>query len=64
LNNFEVIFDIDAKKKLIAELSLQMSGANFWSDPEHSTKVVKQLKSLKGVVEPWELAFARYHELS
>jgi len=39
-----------------------MSGAGFWDDGENSTKVVKQLKSLKSAVEPWEAAFKKYQE--
>lgn len=39
-----------------------MSGAGFWDDAENSTKVVKQLKSLKSAVEPWEAAFKKYQE--
>jgi len=40
-----------------------MSAAGFWNEAENSTKVVKQLKSLKAVVEPWEDAFKKYQEL-
>ncbi len=39
-----------------------MSGAGFWDDGENSTKVVKQLKSLRSAVEPWEAAFRKYQE--
>jgi peptide chain release factor 2 len=40
-----------------------MSQAGFWDDQEKSTKVVKQLKSLKLIIEPWEDAFGKYQEL-
>jgi peptide chain release factor 2 len=40
-----------------------MSQPGFWGDPENSTKVVKELKSLKATVEPWEKAFHKYQEL-
>jgi len=40
-----------------------MSEAGFWEDQEHSTKTVKELKSLKSIVEPWELANKKYQEL-
>jgi peptide chain release factor 2 len=39
-----------------------MSGSGFWDDAENSTKVVKQLKNLKSVVEPWEVAFKKFQE--
>lgn len=40
-----------------------MSVQGFWDNSEHSTKIVKELKSLKAVVEPWEQAFKKYQEL-
>jgi len=40
-----------------------MSSAGFWSDQEASTKTVKQLKSLRAAVEPWENACKKYQEL-
>ena len=41
-----------------------MSQAGFWDDSENSTKIVKQLKSLKSSVEPWEIAFKKFNELN
>lgn len=40
-----------------------MSAAGFWDDTEKSTKIVRQLKSLKSSVEPREAAFNKYQEL-
>jgi peptide chain release factor 2 len=40
-----------------------MSASGFWGNSEQSTKVVKELKSLKGSVEPWEAACKKYQEL-
>ncbi len=40
-----------------------MSSAGFWDEPERSAKTVKQMKSLKSTVEPWEDACNRYQEL-
>jgi peptide chain release factor 2 len=48
---------------LIDDLSSQMSAASFWDDAANSGKVVKQLKTLKSVVEPWQAAFKKYQEL-
>lgn len=33
-----------------------MSQAGFWDDAEGSTRLVKQLKELKSIIEPWESA--------
>jgi peptide chain release factor 2 len=40
-----------------------MANPGFWNDEQNSTKVVKQLKSLKSAVEPWETASCKYQEL-
>lgn len=40
-----------------------MSSEGFWNNTEQSTRIVKELKNLKVTVEPWELAFKKYHEL-
>ncbi len=41
-----------------------MSEQDFWNNDTESTKVVKRLKVLKSIVEPWESAFRKYSELS
>jgi len=40
-----------------------MSAPGFWDNQEEASKTVKQLKTLKSSVEPWESAYVRYHEL-
>lgn len=40
-----------------------MSLAGFWADEQNATAIVKQLKSLKSSIEPWENAFQKYQEL-
>lgn len=41
-----------------------MSQQDFWNNEAESTKVVKRLKVLKSIVEPWESAFRKYNELN
>lgn len=41
-----------------------MSTEGFWDNAERSTKIVKELKSLKATVEPWEQADKKYQELA
>jgi len=41
-----------------------MSQPGFWDAAEKSTKVVKQLKHLKSITEPWHEAWAKHRELS
>jgi peptide chain release factor 2 len=40
-----------------------MSSPEFWNDETVSSKVVKELKSLKSIVEPWEQSFKKYQDL-
>lgn len=60
---YGVIFDVDKKSKLIEELSLEISVPGFWDDTEKSNKIVRQLKSLKSAVEPWQQALKKLQEL-
>ncbi len=41
-----------------------MSAQGFWDDAEASAKIVKRLKALKSSVEPWQVAWLKYQELS
>lgn len=40
-----------------------MSKPQFWDDTQNSNRVIKQLKSLKSEVEPWQEAYKKYLEL-
>lgn len=51
--NYEVIFDIDAKLKRIQALEGEIARENFWDNQQTSQKTVKELKSLKFIVEPF-----------
>ena len=64
LSNFGGTFDIDRKKTLTETLTQEMSNQGFWDNSEHSSKTVRQLKTLKSAVEPWQEAFNKYKELS
>ncbi|MGE5308726.1 MAG: peptide chain release factor 2 [Deltaproteobacteria bacterium] len=63
LRNLRGYLDIEGKKHKIAELSGLMSSPEFWNDEASSSRTVKELKSLKTVVEPWEQAHKRFEEL-
>jgi len=45
-------------------LSAQMSNEGFWDNAEQSRRIVKEIKNLKAVVEPWEQAYKKYQELA
>ncbi len=40
-----------------------MAQPGFWDNDQNAAKIVKQLKSLKLIVEPWEASFLKYREL-
>jgi len=40
-----------------------MSAADFWDNTDRPRKIVKELKILKAIVEPWDLADRKYQEL-
>lgn len=40
-----------------------MATPGFWDNTENSSGVVRQLKNLKTIVEPWDAAFKKYQEL-
>jgi len=63
LRNSGGIFDVDAKRQRIEALSAKMAEAGFWSDEIHANAIVKELKSLRATVEPWDNAFKKYKEL-
>lgn len=44
---------MDSKDRQIAELSSQMAEQDFWRDSQSANKIVKKLKGLKNVSEPW-----------
>jgi peptide chain release factor 2 len=41
-----------------------MSSPGFWDNQESSSRIVKQLKSLRSIVEPWQSAFRKFQELN
>ncbi|MDE3216913.1 MAG: peptide chain release factor 2 [Gemmatimonadota bacterium] len=53
------IFDIDGKRSALAGLESRMADAAFWNDQEAARSVVRQVKSLKGWVEPYASLSAR-----
>lgn len=43
--------NLDAKKRRIEELELEMSAPGFWDDPEKSNKLMKESKNMKDTVD-------------
>jgi peptide chain release factor 2 len=51
---FGGIFDIPAKREKIASLEAESAGDTFWTDQNHAREVLKEIKTLKQIVEPWD----------
>ncbi|MBD3240346.1 MAG: PCRF domain-containing protein, partial [Chitinivibrionales bacterium] len=48
------IFDIDDKQAKLTELERECTQSGFWDDANAARAVLKQIKELKRVVDPWE----------
>ncbi len=57
----EVIFDVENKSTQVTALEAQISQEHFWKDQERSQGIIKELKALKAVVDPFRKL---EHELS
>ena len=44
-------FDVSHKEKELKELETQTMSNEFWSDSENSSKVLKEINSLKSTIE-------------
>ena len=51
---FGGVFDPDGIKAKIAEKEAQTTAPGFWDDNDKATKLMNEIKMLKGRVEPWE----------
>lgn len=40
-----------------------MSAADFWDNTDHPRKIVKELKILKAIVEPWDMVYKKHQDL-
>ena len=47
-------FDLEAKEQAIRDIQDRMNAPDFWDNSEQSNKVMKELKYLKGCVEPYK----------
>ncbi|MDD5673580.1 MAG: peptide chain release factor 2 [Chitinivibrionales bacterium] len=48
------MFDVDAKKQTVAGLEEQTAQSAFWNDQRAAQGILKQIKSLKKVIDQWE----------
>ncbi|MCK4657652.1 MAG: peptide chain release factor 2 [candidate division Zixibacteria bacterium] len=62
-NKFEVIFDIDQRRKHIAELEKQSTDANFWNNSANAQSVLKQIKLEKNILDEIESIEKEFEDL-
>ena len=55
--------DLETKERRIAELDRMMEEPTFWDDPEQSTKIVRENRSLKSTVERYEKLVSAYEDI-
>ncbi|MDR2200656.1 MAG: peptide chain release factor 2 [Puniceicoccales bacterium] len=63
IDALESFVQVENKKKMIVELEQQMSGVNFWENPERGKNVTQQIRSLRAVIEPVLVLKARIYDL-
>jgi len=64
LTTYGGIFDVDNKRNRITQLESKSAQNGFWDDAAAAQKLLKNVKDLKRVVEPWEKANAEISDLS
>ena len=47
------LFDLDSKNNLINELTKEVESESFWSNQNHSKKVITELNALKKIVNEY-----------
>jgi len=56
------IFDLDGRRKAIAELEKVTGGDNFWSDQQNAQKILKELSVHKSWISDWEALHKRLED--
>ena len=61
---YETLFDLGDKIERRDELAAVMEGPSFWGDQEKAKVVIAELKSLNGVIKPFEALVRQADDLS
>jgi peptide chain release factor 2 len=60
----ETLFDLGDKIERRNELATVMEGPSFWGDPEKAKTVITELKTLNGVIKPFEALVRQSDDLA
>jgi len=63
LMNSGGFFDLPEKIREMESIQQQMSVPNFWEDTKHANKLIRELKVLKSIVEPFQGGLSKLHDL-
>ena len=63
LSIYETLFDLGDKTARRDELVAQMEGPSFWNDQEKAKGVIQELKTLNGVLKPFEALIRQSDDL-
>ncbi|VAW45291.1 Peptide chain release factor 2 @ programmed frameshift-containing [hydrothermal vent metagenome] len=63
LNGLHGLLDLEKKQGEIVSIEEQMNAPDFWNDTEKSNKLMKEMKYLKGCVEPFLEGVKKVEEL-
>ncbi len=55
IGEFSKVVDIPLKEQQISRLESRMAEGDFWTDQARAQTQVGELKSIKGIVEPWRI---------
>lgn len=56
-------FDLGNKKLKVEELELMLEAPDFWEDPERSAEVMKELRTLKAIIESYDNLKRAYEDV-
>ena len=57
------VFDIDKEKLQIQKLESEITKQDFWDDPSHAQKIMKEVNRLKTDIEYWDIILTNIREV-
>jgi len=57
------VFDIDKEKHQVQKLESEITKQDFWDDPSHAQKIMKEVNRLKTDIEYWDIFLTNIREI-
>ncbi len=64
MSTYETLFDLGDKTERRDELAAQMEGPSFWNDAEKAKGIIAEMKTLNGVLKPFEALIRQSDDLA